>query len=184
VGAAGGLSRGFDLPADGQATGVDGGPLHEEGSLMGRARRGAGAQRHAGHSSRHAHGGPRPALEAVTEAGAGDVAAPGEVRRWLREHLAQAEVSPATVEDAVLLASELVTNVVRHTEQPGRVHLKVLADAVVVEVVDGDAGQPVTKAAGERDTSGRGVALVEAIAKAWGSRPDAFGKAVWFELPR
>lgn len=109
---------------------------------------------------------------------------PGEARRFvgdvLRGHgLAADEV----VEAALLLTSELVTNAVLYAAGTIDVDVDIDLRAVRVEVGDHSAQVPTPRDAGPDETSGRGLHLVEAIARAWGveqQRDD--GKVVWFEL--
>ena len=109
---------------------------------------------------------------------------PGEARRFvgevLRDHgLATGEV----VEAALLLTSELVTNAVLHAAGSIKVDVDLDLTAVRVEVADENEQRPAPRQASPEDTSGRGLHLVEAIARAWGveqERDD--GKVVWFEL--
>ncbi|SEH00311.1 PAS domain S-box-containing protein [Nonomuraea solani] len=56
-------------------------------------------------------------------------------------------------------------------------------DSVWVEVFDQDLRLPRIRSAGENDEGGRGLYLVDQLAKRWGSRPTREGKAVWFEIP-
>ncbi|GLW10478.1 hypothetical protein Misp01_56060 [Microtetraspora sp. NBRC 13810] len=56
-------------------------------------------------------------------------------------------------------------------------------DAVWVEVFDQDLRLPRIRSAGENDEGGRGLYLVDQLARRWGSRPTREGKAVWFEIP-
>src|SRR5690348_14848892 len=57
------------------------------------------------------------------------------------------------------------------------------AAAVWVEVFDTDLRLPRIRSADETDEGGRGLYLVDQIARRWGSRPTRNGKAVWFEMP-
>ncbi|GII93319.1 SpoIIE family protein phosphatase [Sinosporangium siamense] len=57
------------------------------------------------------------------------------------------------------------------------------AKAVWVEVFDQDLRLPRIRSAGENDEGGRGLYLVDQLARRWGSRPTKEGKAVWFEIP-
>ncbi|WP_188197016.1 ATP-binding SpoIIE family protein phosphatase [Nonomuraea sp. SYSU D8015] len=56
-------------------------------------------------------------------------------------------------------------------------------ESVWVEVFDQDLRLPRIRSAGENDEGGRGLYLVDQLAKRWGSRPTREGKAVWFEIP-
>ncbi|HEY3478124.1 MAG TPA: ATP-binding protein [Streptomyces sp.] len=93
-----------------------------------------------------------------------------------------------TAETATLLLSELMTNAVRHGRVPGRdvaACCRVTAAGTLrVEVSDACTALPVAREAGADDESGRGLALVAALASAWDAepRPYGIGKTVWFEL--
>ena len=85
-------------------------------------------------------------------------------------------------DDAALLVSELVTNVVRHvpTGTPMTVEVHLTQTALQVAVVDGsttpaDARPPTAQ-------GGHGLWLVAAVADRWGSEEHGRGKRVWFEL--
>ncbi|MHB8340597.1 MAG: ATP-binding protein [Mycobacteriales bacterium] len=83
-----------------------------------------------------------------------------------------------------LLATELVTNAIRHAGSGGRVVLRMVrADrAVRVEVEDRHPGWPHLAVPRPDDEGGRGLALVNALATTWGTVPAAGGKVVWFEV--
>ncbi|MFF8671022.1 ATP-binding protein [Streptomyces sp. NPDC015242] len=91
--------------------------------------------------------------------------------------------------DVQLCASELVTNVIRHVgegvpvtvrvweEEGGRVRLGVTdPDPRALPVLVG-AGTPAAQA-----ESGRGLALLDALAVRWGVEQEAGRKTVWCEL--
>ncbi|MEV5931593.1 ATP-binding protein [Streptomyces sp. NPDC052079] len=90
--------------------------------------------------------------------------------------------------DVQLCASELVTNVIQHLGEGVPVTIRVSRDdggRTRLEVTDPDPRVlPVLHAAVDADAeSGRGLALVEALALRWGvvhSHPG--GKTVWCEL--
>ena len=108
-----------------------------------------------------------------------------QVRRWVVRACSQdgcPQVDPDLVE---LLTSEVVGNAVRHGEGPVRLQVQCLPDAVRISVVDTGSGVPRTRHVDVDATSGRGMAIVEALARAWGHTripPPEEGKAVWFEL--
>ena len=89
------------------------------------------------------------------------------------------------IADAVTLAaSELVTNVVRHTNSPGvmRVWDPKPASPLRLEVEDYDPALPAI-ATQPRD-GGRGLSLVGEVADSWGVDPTTDGKLVWAEFNR
>ena len=88
-------------------------------------------------------------------------------------------------ETAVLLVSELVTNVVRHARSDAlgmALRLEPAGASLVIEVHDGDPHEPRPRTPGRFDESGFGFVLIEALAGKWGVRQTATGKAVWVEL--
>jgi anti-sigma regulatory factor (Ser/Thr protein kinase) len=106
------------------------------------------------------------------------------VRRWVRECLVRAGIEPDVRARAELLVSELVTNAIQHARGL-RVMVSVQTDDHVEAAVrDDDASPPLPRRADAWETGGRGLALVDALADAWGSRPAVVGKWVWFRVDR
>lgn len=112
----------------------------------------------------------------------------GRARVLLLQQAYSWQIPDEVTETAVLLLSELMTNAVRHARvPPGR---EVAARCVVrhgtlrVEVSDANDDLPRLREASPGDESGRGLALVAALADAWDATPRAcgIGKTVWFEL--
>ncbi|MFC7305838.1 SpoIIE family protein phosphatase [Streptomyces monticola] len=106
-------------------------------------------------------------------------------RQQLRE-LLHDWADPEQVDSAVLMVSEMVTNVLVHTDgdallvaeahgEPGGRRLR-------VEVSDGSDELPHKRRPGELASSGRGLVLMELLADAWGVDPRGDGKCIWFEL--
>ncbi|WJV45294.1 ATP-binding SpoIIE family protein phosphatase [Streptomyces flavofungini] len=88
----------------------------------------------------------------------------------------------AISDTAVLLASELVTNAVRHA-RGGRIGLRLVRSRqLLCEVEDDDASLPTLLSAGPADEFGRGLRIVTSLAKEWGTSRTNSGKTVWFEL--
>ncbi|MEW2300046.1 ATP-binding protein [Streptomyces sp. NPDC006655] len=108
----------------------------------------------------------------------------GLARRHVREALAGC-ARPERVEDAVLVASELVGNAVRHTAGgPDRMCVEVYRNVAVLRVLDW--GREVSRvrarsaemSLAELADSGLGLLLVEALTSGWLARPTAIGKEV------
>lgn len=107
--------------------------------------------------------------------------AAGAARHFVLDRLRGA-VAEDVAETAVLLTSELVTNVVVHARTPMRLDVAVCDDAVRVAVVDDAPRTPALRRAHEARLTGRGMNLVDALARQWGVDPVPPGKKVWFEL--
>jgi len=115
------------------------------------------------------------------------LASVSEVRRTLVEDLEQRDVSAAVVDEAEIVASELVSNAIRHARPLSdgmlRVHWKVKAGVVEVEVTDG--GGETTPRPAPRTiwaSSGRGLRIVRSLAHEWGVTEDRNGSTVWASL--
>ncbi|WBO62980.1 SpoIIE family protein phosphatase [Streptomyces camelliae] len=81
-----------------------------------------------------------------------------------------------------LIASELVTNAIRHASGP--VRLRLLRDrALICEVSDGSSTSPRLRRARSTDEGGRGLFLVAQLTERWGTRYTMDGKVIWTEQP-
>jgi serine phosphatase RsbU (regulator of sigma subunit)/anti-sigma regulatory factor (Ser/Thr protein kinase) len=81
-----------------------------------------------------------------------------------------------------LVASELVTNAIRHATGP--VQLRLLRDrALLCEVSDGSSTSPRLRRARSEDEGGRGLYLVAQLTERWGTRYTPNGKIIWTEQP-
>ena len=84
--------------------------------------------------------------------------------------------------DAAIVTSELATNAVRHADSPFRATLDRQHDGVRIGVEDA-AHDPLSRRSPDSyDPSGRGVDIVEALSRRWGSTELPSGKLVWAEL--
>ncbi|MGW6985563.1 SpoIIE family protein phosphatase [Streptomyces sp. NPDC054932] len=107
------------------------------------------------------------------------------VRQQIRE-LLHDWADPDQVDSAVLMVSEMVTNVLTHTDGDALLVAEAVGELgarrLRVEVADGSDELPHKRQPGEMSSSGRGVLLMEMLADAWGVDPRGEGKSIWFEL--
>lgn len=122
------------------------------------------------------------AREAALTVGA-DNLAPRTARRFVDDVLADGGYGD--VLDVVeLLVTELVTNAVTHARSEATVLIRLLPDAVRVEVLDGDDSFPVRRVPQADRPGGRGLELVEQMSRSWGIDMLEVGKRTWFEVAR
>ncbi|MFJ7202040.1 SpoIIE family protein phosphatase [Streptomyces sp. NPDC098789] len=106
--------------------------------------------------------------------------APGRARRFARRALTRWGLEELS-DSLELLVSEVVTNAVRYAERP--VTLRLLrTDVLRCEVGDDSPQLPRQRRARDTDEGGRGLFLVNRMAKRWGATRLSSGKVVWFEL--
>lgn len=107
-------------------------------------------------------------------------AAPGRARRLARRALQRWDLEELS-DSVELLISEVVTNAVRYAERP--VTLRLLrTDVLRCEVGDDSPQLPRQRRARDTDEGGRGLFLVNRLARRWGATRLSGGKVVWFEL--
>jgi anti-sigma regulatory factor (Ser/Thr protein kinase) len=110
-----------------------------------------------------------------------DLSAPRLARTWVRTHLNSRGLAEPVFEGIVVAVSELVTNVIVHTDSAPTLSIDVDPRRVRIEVRD-RSGAAATMRTPEDDRSGgRGLRIVDHVADAWGTeeQPDG-GKVVWF----
>ena len=96
---------------------------------------------------------------------------------------ARARGMPQYVEDAVLVVGEFLANARQHAKPPVTLCVDSHADVLRVEVRDGSLLMPVRGTRSLSNMTGRGLALVEALANRWGVAPGPRdGKTVWAEF--
>ncbi|OEJ29167.1 hypothetical protein AR457_02310 [Streptomyces agglomeratus] len=127
----------------------------------------------------------------------------GSRRRWSPTVAAvRAEVSRQLAvrhlegvgEDALLVVTELLSNAVRHGEPPWRAGIRFVGGRdgrclVRLEVEDAGPAIDVERVRAHwrhpsftLDGGGRGLYLVDALARSWGDKPSRGGHTVWAEL--
>jgi len=107
----------------------------------------------------------------------------GLVRGQVRAALDYAGLG-AHADDAELIASELVSNAVRHgsTGQEDKITVALIRvtnpSGVALIVIDSSPSPPVMRELTLEDEGGRGLRIVDALAASWDWRPKGKGKAV------
>lgn len=104
-------------------------------------------------------------------------------RKFVARALEDADLLPLR-DDALLLVTELVTNSFLHAGTAVTLEVRVEGHTATVAVSDGSRGMPAPSTSGTGRESGRGLLLVDTLAVAWGTRHDASGKTVWFQVGR
>ncbi|HEY9368748.1 ATP-binding SpoIIE family protein phosphatase [Streptomyces sp.] len=125
---------------------------------------------------------PRRTVMTVAQAESERIAdARRQVRRLLHDWTDEDQVDAA-----VLMVSEMVTNVLIHTDGDALLVAEVVCAEdhrrLRVEVSDASDELPHKRHPGEMASSGRGLLLMEMLAHAWGVDPRGEGKSIWFEL--
>jgi anti-sigma regulatory factor (Ser/Thr protein kinase) len=108
-------------------------------------------------------------------------------RQRLADELMAAGIFDSAVGDAVLVVSELLSNAIRHARPlPGaNVQVAWALDDDAVEVAVSDGGgptRPIRAHASVSSLGGRGLDIVEYLARTWGVRTDDAGLTVWAVL--
>jgi anti-sigma regulatory factor (Ser/Thr protein kinase) len=112
----------------------------------------------------------------------------GMARGQLSTELRSRGIFPATVGDAALVVSELLSNAILHARPlPGsRVRVSWGLRPAQIELAVGDGGSETLPRAFHPSLSsigGRGLAIVEHLCSSWGVRSDDQGTTVWAVLP-
>lgn len=109
-------------------------------------------------------------------------------RRFVRARLADeaagaADVS-ADIDTATLLVSEVVTNAILHARTTVTLTVDIADEVVRITVRDGSPVQPRVHSFAPTSATGRGLRLLDRLAKRWGvdADPVTGGKIVWFEV--
>jgi serine phosphatase RsbU (regulator of sigma subunit)/anti-sigma regulatory factor (Ser/Thr protein kinase) len=110
-------------------------------------------------------------------------AAAAQARRFIRDSLRSWKASaPApAVDDAVLLASELVANAVQHAGTGVELGCRLATGVLEVTVTDQHPARSLPE--NSYSERGRGLTLPAALASSWGVTYTGAAKTVWFRLP-
>jgi anti-sigma regulatory factor (Ser/Thr protein kinase) len=114
----------------------------------------------------------------VSRTFAADLRSVGDARKFLREVMAQWETDDYDMTAAQVL-TELATNAALHARSDYTVHLRLDPESLLVEVTDSSPAWPQQRHYGRDATTGRGIAMVEALSTVWGVQASPTGKTVW-----
>jgi hypothetical protein len=138
-------------------------------------------------------------LEAATEAPSGSEAQPARVQvaqrfpaaldspraaRWFLADTLRRWRQDAVIDDAAVVLTELVTNAVLHSASPPTVVIRSEEASIRLSVHDASPVLPAPRAHDPLAQSGRGLAVVMALAVRWGTHETVDGKVVWAEFHR
>ena len=109
-----------------------------------------------------------------------DLTAARSARDHVREYAAHHALDPSIADDLGLVASELAVNAVRHGSGGATLHLQPVDGGVRVSVQGSSVStDPVVGDVDDLATSGRGLAMVAALAQDWGWARDGDQVTVW-----
>lgn len=110
-----------------------------------------------------------------------DARSAGQARKFLVSTL-QAWGTTAYGDDPQLILSELVTNAALHARTRIVVRIDLNSDCLRLAVTDLSPRQPTMRHYSDESTTGRGLLLVDGLARRWGVEARPEGKTVWAEL--
>ncbi|KPI17528.1 putative PAS/PAC sensor protein [Actinobacteria bacterium OK074] len=131
--------------------------------------------------------GRRPGGRLRRQVEPGDPRALAEARRMIRTAV-RSWGARERCDEIELVADELITNALMHTDGPAIVTVRVLNGPtgpdrrLRAEVEDPSSALPRRREAGESGVSGRGLLLVDRLADVWGVEARGGGKCVWCEF--
>jgi len=110
-----------------------------------------------------------------------DARAPQRARRWITQ-LCHEWGCEELSDLASLMVTELVTNVYLHAGTDCLIQAAYAQPTLSVAVSDEDATEVSPGTPSDTSESGRGLAIIAALADAWGSKRNGETKQVWFDL--
>jgi len=113
--------------------------------------------------------------------------APQRAREWAQHQLTRDAIRPfgiatALIDDVLLCLSELVTNAIEADCDELSVELALEDSQIRVSVLDDGDGWPTLLRPAITDFGGRGLMIVNALARNWGAESAGPSKRVWAEL--
>jgi two-component sensor histidine kinase len=112
-----------------------------------------------------------------------ELASPGIARALVRSACQDWQVDDQACEDALLIATELVANVVDHARTPGTITLSMDGGGLRIDVRDYyRCPPPRARSIDIEAPRGRGLQVVSALARRWGVTEFDDGKSVWAVL--
>jgi serine phosphatase RsbU (regulator of sigma subunit)/anti-sigma regulatory factor (Ser/Thr protein kinase) len=128
--------------------------------------------------------GPQAGRRLQRHVAPGDPGALAEARHMIRTAVT-GWGADERADEIELVADELITNALMHTEGSAVVTLRAFTGSerrLRVEVEDSSSALPRRREAGDSGVSGRGLLLVELLTDVWGVEARGGGKAVWCEF--
>lgn len=119
---------------------------------------------------------------------AGDPTSAREARAFVRMAI-EGQVTVETLQDVLLVASEMVSNVIRHARTPLTLSLELHDAHIRLAVTDGEPPvrpadhTPADREATAESESGRGMGIIDAVSRGWGIGDTPIGKSIWAEIP-
>ena len=104
------------------------------------------------------------------------------IRRHVRALLIGWELAEERIDDAILVIEELVANVVDHARTEFRLRIMLIGARLHLAVRDGSDRFPELRPFDATAVRGRGLQLVDTLARRWGCDRHPDGKTVWAVL--
>ncbi|MET7358622.1 SpoIIE family protein phosphatase [Streptomyces sp. NPDC005562] len=133
---------------------------------------------------RHAVDAPRSGGRLQQHVAPSDPEALADARHMIRAAV-RAWGAGERADEIELVADEVITNALMHTDGAAVVTLRVLSGSerrLRVDVEDSSSALPRRRDAGDDGVSGRGLLLVDRLADGWGVEARGGGKCVWCEF--
>ena len=121
------------------------------------------------------------ATTAVEQSWPAEAATVPAARLFVRRYLVEQQLQGLR-DDAELIVTELVSNVVLHVGGTVRVRLTATADELRLEVSDDSPVPPLLRTLSQTSSTGRGMRLVHSLSAEHGVRPWHSGKTIWVRL--